>query len=104
MTINRQVTLESIDFDIDNYLVKGGKLLDIIIPSTASDQHRVEAQIGSRMMAMSPEERERVGRQIARFGTWLQRVRQVGPPETVLGNTITEEHAIIIWRGTAEEP
>jgi hypothetical protein len=82
-------SLLSIDFNVDTYLERGGRLLDLdLIPST-SDRAVIEATADT----MSQATRNR----IARVGRFLTRVGEVKK----IGKTFTEEQLRSIWRGAA---
>jgi hypothetical protein len=92
----RKTSLLSIDFDVDSYLARGGKLLDLeLVPSTA-DREQIEATVRT----MSEAKLNR----IRRVGEFLTRVGELGAdPESSIGETLTEEQLQRIWCGAAPE-
>jgi hypothetical protein len=92
----------SIDFDIDTYLAKGGKILDLQMPAERADFALVEREIGAMLAMMSDKERGRIRRRLVRISKFYARLGRLGAPHHIV--TITEERARAIWRETEERP
>jgi hypothetical protein len=85
----------SIDFDVDAYLERGGRLLDLeLIPST-SDRAVIEAAADTMSQATL--------NRIARVGRFLTRVGKLAEADAKVGKTFTEGQLRSIWRGAAPE-
>jgi hypothetical protein len=76
-------SLLSIDFDVDTYLERGGRLLDLEMIPSASDRAVIEATTGTMSQATL--------NRIARVGRFLTRVGELA--ESLSGN-ISEDYKV----------
>jgi hypothetical protein len=88
----------SIEFDIDTYLAKGGKILDLQMPAERADFAIVKREIGAMLAVISDEERQRIRRRLVRISKFYACLGRLGAPIV----TMTEEQARAIWRETEE--
>lgn len=86
-------SLLSIDFDVEAYLERGGRLLDLEMILSASDRAVIEATADTMSQATL--------NRIARVGRFLTRVGELAEADAKVGKTFTEEQLRIIWRGAA---
>jgi hypothetical protein len=88
-------TMMAINFDIDGYLLNGGRILDLIMdPPTAAERAQLEAD------AMSGKMTDEVRDRIRRIGRYLERLGQFRKPEEVVEEELTEKQLRDIWRAT----
>jgi hypothetical protein len=86
-------SLLSIDFDVDTYLERGGRLLDLDLIPSASDRAAIEATADTMSQATL--------NRIARVGRFLVRVGELAEADAKVGKTLTEDQLRSIWRGAA---
>jgi hypothetical protein len=102
--INRRqpVTWAQLRFDVDAYLARGGRLMDVVLPTSALDRRMEEMRIEALTPGMTGEEQEVMGQRIGRVGRFLQRVgeQQGQSKSTTVGSVLTEEDLRRIWRET----
>jgi hypothetical protein len=86
-------SLLSIDFDVDTYLERGGRLLDLDLIPSASDRAAIEATADTMSQATL--------NRIARVGRFLVRVGELAEADAKVCKTLTEDQLRSIWRGAA---
>jgi hypothetical protein len=87
-------SLLSIDFDVETYLERGGRLLDLEMILSASDRAVIEAKADTMSQATL--------NRLARVGRFLTRVGELlAEDDAKVGKTLTEDQLRSIWRGAA---
>jgi hypothetical protein len=84
-----RASIVSIKFDVDAYLARGGKLLDLIA-SVYRDLHDFECTL----LRMAKKEH------IARFDRWMNKVSALGSPHERIGDKLTEDQLQRLWADT----
>jgi hypothetical protein len=85
--------MTEINFDVDDYLSKGGRLRDLALPSGA-EMKMIERLAKSRTFKVE------ILNRIGRIGIFLELVAQLGEERANIGEIATEETLQGIWRTT----
>jgi hypothetical protein len=86
-------TFTEINFDVDEYLSKGGRLRDLALPS-GTELKTIER------LAKSGAFTVEILNRIARIGRFLEHVVQLGEERANVGEIVTEETLQSIWCDT----
>ena len=86
-------TFTEINFEVDEYLTKGGRLRDLALPSGA-ELKTIER------LAKSGAFTVEILNRIARIGRFFEHVAQLGEERANIGEMVTEETLQSIWRDT----
>jgi hypothetical protein len=84
-------TFTEINFDVDEYLSKGGRLLDLALPSGA-ELKTIER------LAKSGAFTVEILNHITQIGRFLEHVAQLSEERANIGERVTEEKLQSIWR------
>jgi ABC-type ATPase with predicted acetyltransferase domain len=84
------------ELDVDTYLAKGGKLLDLVLM-----EGWLRSSWEARLKKMSDKELRRANARMSRIARFLEGLGKLGSP---LGRelVVTEEQARAVWRETAK--
>jgi hypothetical protein len=83
-------------FDVDDYLAKGGQLLDVELPVAGPQAQSVFETLLT--FERNPEKKRRARAQAKRVGKFLQLMAARVGDQELIGDRLTEDEAIALWR------
>jgi hypothetical protein len=89
---DKRTTFYDINFDVDAYLAKGGRLLDLVLTGNSPPEILSLAQSGG----IKDETLERMGR----AGRFFHCLMEYGESHELVGTALTEEQLRSIWERT----
>jgi hypothetical protein len=93
-TIEIPTTFLDISFDVDAYLAKNGKLLELYLGEPSNIlKMRIEAEVRSGRVSVD---------HVARVGRFMESVSKLVPSKVTIGSALSEDRLQKLWRESAK--
>ena len=90
-------SLWQMEFDVDAYLSRGGRLLDLLAIPPDDEKDRIAEWFNN----LDGAKRQTVQRRIERVGRWFGMIGMSGDADDKLREVLTEERVRQLWKATA---